>query len=145
MAGAMKTRKTTRSVGAFLKTVKDEKKRADCETLIEVMKEITGEEPRMWGDSLVGFGSYHYVYESGREGDWFLSGFSPRAQNTTIYVMAGFEPYGDLMQKLGPHSTGKSCLYVKRLEDIHMPTLRKLLTKSVAHMRKRDGKLCSER
>ncbi len=100
------------------------------------MKEITGEEPTLWGDSIVGFGRYHYTYESGREGDWFLTGFSPRKQNLTLYIMAGFDDYDDLMNKLGKYKTGKSCLYVKKLQDIDLPILKQLIKQSVVHTSK---------
>lgn len=89
----------------------------------------------MWGDSMIGFGSYHYKYASGREGEWFLVGFAPRKQNLTLYIMAGFEQYDALMARLGKHSTGKSCLYIKRLADIDQAVLRELVSQSVAHMR----------
>ncbi|MBK5108165.1 MAG: DUF1801 domain-containing protein [Anaerolineales bacterium] len=98
------------------------------------MKEVTGVEPIMWGDSIIGFGSYHYKYASGREADWFLTGFSPRVQNLTLYIMDGFDEYDALLGKLGKHSTGKSCLYVKRLENIDLDILREMVEKSVAHM-----------
>jgi hypothetical protein len=98
------------------------------------MKQVTGEEARMWGDSIVGFGSYHYKYASGREGDWFLTGFSPRKQAITLYIMAGFEQYDGLLNKLGKYTTGKACLYIKKLEDIDTNTLVELVKQSVAHM-----------
>ena len=88
----------------------------------------------MWGDSIVGFGSYHYKYASGREGDWFLIGFSPRKQNLTLYIMDGFDGYDELLQALGKHRTGKSCLYLKRLAQIHLPALEELIQRSVQHM-----------
>lgn len=130
----LKTKPNKISVEKFLKTIADEQTRADCETLVKLMKEATGAEPKMWGSSIVGFGQYHYKYESGREGDWFLTGFSPRKQNLTLYIMAGFAGYAELMEKLGKHTTGKSCLYVKRLSDLHMPTLKKLIRGSVKQM-----------
>jgi hypothetical protein len=102
-----------------------------------MMKKATGEKPSMWGTSIVGFGNYHYKYKSGREGDWFYVGFSPRKQNLTVYSMAGFDRYEGLMKKLGRYKTGMSCLYVNSLGDIHLPTLRTLITQSVRHMRKR--------
>ncbi|MCB0148089.1 MAG: DUF1801 domain-containing protein, partial [Caldilineaceae bacterium] len=106
-----------------------------CRTLIAIMQEATGAAPRMWGESIVGFGHYHYKYASGREGDWFLTGFAPRKQNLTLYIMAGFDNYEALLSKLGKHSTGKSCLYVKRLADVDMPVLTELVVESVAHMK----------
>ncbi len=105
------------------------------------MKQITKEEPKMWGNSIVGFNSYHYKYESGLEGDWFVTGFSPRKQNLTIYIMAGFERYANLLIKLGKHNTSKSCLYINRLEDINQSVLiKELITKSVKKLSKRSAK-----
>lgn len=133
----LKTKLNNASVDKFLKTVTDEQKRADCFALVEIMKQATKAEPKMWGSSIVGFGSYHYKYASGREADWMLVGFSPRKQNLTVYIMAGFEEYEALLTKLGTkHSTGKSCLYIKRLDDLHLPTLKKMIQKSVKHMLK---------
>lgn len=125
------------SVSAFIKGVEDEQKKADCHTLIGLMKEITGEEPVMWGPSIIGFGSYHYKYDSGREGDMLLTGFSPRKQNLTLYIMSGFNRYEKLMQKLGKYKTGKSCLYVKRLSDIDMGVLTELIKDSFTHYNKK--------
>lgn len=130
----LKTKPTEQSVEKFLQGVSPEQKRRDCLTLVELMRQITGSEPRMWGSSLVGFGSYHYKYASGHEGDSFLTGFSPRKQNLTLYIMAGFDRYDDLMQRLGKYTTGKSCLYVKRLADIDLPTLSELIRQSVNTM-----------
>jgi len=131
----LKTARTDASVDAFLDAIEDESRREDCRTLLRIMKQATRAEPAMWGPSIVGFGSYHYKYESGREGDWFLTGFSPRKQNLTLYIMAGFDRYEELMSKLGRHSTGKSCLYVKRLSDLDMKVLKELVTASVRHMK----------
>ena len=130
----LKTQKNDASVEAFLNTVADERKRRDCFTLVELMRKATGAEPAMWGDSIVGFGEYHYTYASGRASDWFLTGFAPRKQNLTLYIMAGFDEYEELLGKLGKHSTGKSCLYIKRLDDVDMPVLRELVQLSVEHM-----------
>jgi hypothetical protein len=99
------------------------------------MQEVTGETPTMWGDTIVGFGSYHYKYASGREADWMLTGFSPRKQNLTVYIMAGFAQYNDLLARLGKHSTGSSCLYIKKLQDIDLAVLHELVSQSVAHMK----------
>jgi hypothetical protein len=129
-----KTKANDASVIEFLSRVPDEKKRQDSFTILELMQQVTGAEPKMWGDSIVGFGNYHYKYASGREGDYFLAGFSPRKQNLTLYIMAGFDQYDELLQRLGKHSTGKSCLYVKRIEDIDLATLRELVKQSVDHM-----------
>ena len=130
----LKTKRTRGNVEAFLNSVTDEKKRQDSFAILELMKQVTGKKPEMWGDSIVGFGSYHYKYKSGREGDWFLTGFSPRKQNLTLYVMAGFDQYDSLLQKLGKFKTGKSCLYIKKVEEIDLPTLRELVEQSVQHM-----------
>jgi Domain of unknown function (DU1801) len=133
----LKTKQTKRSVEEFLNKIPDAGRREDCFTIAKLMKDITGSEPKMWGRSIVGFGSYHYKYASGREGDWPITGFSPRKQNLTLYIMAGFDGHDDLMKKLGKHSVGKSCLYIKRLSDIHLPTLKKLIRESVNYMQKR--------
>ena len=113
-----KTVKGTASVADFLAAVPDPRRRADAEAACALISEATGAEPAMWGTGIVGFGSYHYRYASGREGDWPAVGFSPRKQALTIYVSAGFDAFGELLGRLGPHSTGKSCLYVKRLADV---------------------------
>ena len=132
----LKTKPNDQSVERFLDSVADEKKRDDCYTILDLMKQVTQEEPKMWGDSIVGFGSYHYKYQSGREGDWFLTGFSPRKQNLTLYIMAGFSRYDELLKKLGKFKTGKSCLYIKKVEDIDLQTLAELVRQSVEHVAK---------
>jgi hypothetical protein len=132
----LKTARTNESADAFIDAIEDEPRREDCRTLLRLMKTVTGEKPAMWGPSIVGFGSYHYRYESGREGDWFLTGFSPRKRSLTLYIMAGFDRYDALLAKLGRHSTGKSCLYVKRLSDIDLDVLTELVAASLGHMRK---------
>lgn len=129
-----KTKPTNESVEAFLGGVQDEQRRSDCQRLVEIMQEATGRAPKLWGNGMVGFGSYHYRYASGREGDWFITGFSPRKNDLTLYIMAGFERYEDLMSRLGKHRTGKSCLYVKRLADVDREVLRELISESVRHM-----------
>ena len=131
----LKTKRNKASVRSFLKTVSDEKRRKDCLRVLELMKEVTGEKPEMWGDSMVGFGSYHFKYASGREGDWFLTGFSPRKASLTLYIMPGFSRYEKLLAKLGKHKTGVSCLYIKALEEIDERILEQLLEESVAHLR----------
>ena len=130
----LKTKQNEGDVEAFLNGIADERKREDSFKILNLMKEVTQSKPSMWGDSIVGFGSYHYKYASGREGDWFVAGFSPRKQNLTLYIMSGFDDYKELLGKLGKHKTGKSCLYIKRLDDIHMGVLRELVSKSVEHM-----------
>ena len=123
----LKTKQTGASVENFLKQISDEERREDCFAVAKIMEEITGEKPKMWGPSIVGFGSYHYKYASGREGDWPEMGFSPRKKDLTLYIMMGFEKHADLMEKLGKHTNSKSCLYIKRLSDVHIPTLKKLM------------------
>src|SRR6202162_3807200 len=108
-----KTTPNDQNVEHFLNAVTDERKRKDSFAILELMKQVTGMEPKMWGSSIVGFGTYHYKYESGREGDMILAGFSPRKQNLTLYNMSGFERLDDLLKKLGKHTTGKGCLYIK--------------------------------
>ena len=132
----LKTQKNDASVEEFLKGVSDERKRKDSYATLELMREITGDEPAMWGTSIVGFGSYRYKYASGREGEWFLTGFSPRKQNLTLYIMSGFDDYDSLLSGLGKHKTGKSCLYINKLDDVHLPILRELIEQSVAHLAK---------
>jgi hypothetical protein len=130
----LKTTPNDQSVNAFLDGIQDETKRRDSYTLLALMAQVTGQKPLMWGDSIVGFGRYHYHYASGREGNWFLTGFYPRAQNLTLYIMSGFSGFDDLMSKLGKHTTGKSCLYLKRLADIDLDVLSELIKQSVDHM-----------
>jgi len=130
----IKTKQNDSCVTDFLNSVSDEKKRQDSFTILELMQEVTGAQPKMWGDSIVGFGTYHYKYASGREGDWFLVGFSPRKQNLTLYIMSGLDQSENLLQDLGKYTTGKSCLYIKRVADIDLQTLQKLVERSVEHM-----------
>lgn len=130
----LKTKQNEQSVTDFLQLVPDERKRNDSFAILEMMKEVTGQEPKMWGDTIVGFGTYHYKYASGREGDWFVTGFSPRKQNLTLYIMSGFDEYDELLGKLGKYKTGKACLYINRLSDVDMAVMKELILKSVAHM-----------
>ena len=134
---ALKTQKSARSVEAFLRKVADPVRQADCRVLTRMMKQASGASPQMWGTSIVGFGSYHYVYASGREGDWPLIGYSPRKQNLVLYIMSGFSTAPKLMKQLGKHKTGKSCLYVNRLGDLDLDVLRELMDRSIAEMRRR--------
>ena len=131
----LKTKQTDESVEEFLNRIPDAERREDCFAIAKLMEEITGHKPRMWGPSMVGFGSYHYKYASGREGDWLMTGFSPRKKDLTLYLMMGFEKHQELMKQLGKHSTGKSCLYIKRLSDIHLPTLKKLIKASMKQLK----------
>ena len=134
----LKTKRNERSVTAFLDRIADEGKRRDAYAVLALMRQVTKSKPVMWGTSIVGFGRYRYEFESGRVGEWFLAGFSPRKQSLTLYIMAGFTGYGELLRKLGKHGTGGSCLYLKTLDDVHMPTLKKLVSESVKHMKKRS-------
>ncbi len=131
----LKTQRTGASVEEFLNSVEHEGKRADSFALLELMREVTGEEPAMWGPSIVGFGSYHYKYASGREGEWMWVGFSPRKRDLTLYIMDGFDGYESLLKGLGKHRTGKSCLYINKLADVDLPTLQELITRSVTQVR----------
>ena len=132
-----KTKPTKVSVTAFLNAVEDRQKRADCRKVAAMMRRATGKRAKMWGSSIVGFGTYHYKYDSGREGDFILTGFSPRKQALTVYVMPGFSRYDALLKKLGKYKTGKSCLYIKRLADVDEGVLEKLIGESVKDMRDR--------
>ena len=127
----LKTVATKASVDKFLKGISDEQKRADCYQIVDIMKKATKAEPKMWGTSIIGFGHYHYVYESGRENDWFIVGFSPRKQNLTLYSMGGFKQFDDLMKQLGKYSTGKGCLYINKLGDVDVKILKRLISNSV--------------
>jgi hypothetical protein len=130
----LKTKVNESSVTDFLDGIADEGRRKDCYTLLQLMENVTGEPPRMWGDAMVGFGSYHYKYKSGHEGDAFLTGFSPRKQNLTVYIMAGFSQYDNLISKLGKCKTSKACLYINKLDDIRLEVLQELVKRSVAYM-----------
>lgn len=132
-----KTKRTDASVAAFLEAVEDPRRREDARAVLALMKRITGEEPRMWGPSIVGFGSYTYTYASGQTGDWPIAGFSPRKQALTLYLMPGFEKDAALLKRLGKHKTGKSCLYLNRLADVDAGVLEELVRRSVERMRNR--------
>lgn len=122
-----KTLKTKADARAFIDSIPDENRRNDCHELADLMQEVTGAEPKMWGEAIIGFGDYHYKYASGREGDWFLTGFSPRKQNITIYLSYGFEQNTDLLKRLGKFKTGKACLYINQLSDIDLNVLKSLV------------------
>jgi len=126
----LKTKLNDASIEDFLNTVEDEQKRKDCLEIVKIMKQVTKEEPKMWGPSIIGFGSYHYKYESGREGDMMQIGFSPRKQNITLYVGLGDNTENPLLKKLGKHTTGKGCLYIKKLADVDKKVLQDLITNS---------------
>lgn len=130
-----KTTPTDQSADTLLNALEDEQKKQDSYHLLKLMQEVTGEQPKVWGGNMIGFGSYHYTYESGREGDWFITGFSPRKANLTLYIMSGFSRYDELLSRLGKFKTGKSCLYIKKLEDIDEWVLKQLIQESVEYMR----------
>lgn len=131
-----KTKATEASVDQFLAAI-DEARRAECVTVSKLMQKATGAKPKLWGTAIVGFGSYRYTYESGREGDWPLVAYSPRKAALTLYIMPGFAQYDGLMKKLGKHKTGKSCLYLNKLADVDLKVLGELIRNSVEHMRKK--------
>lgn len=131
-----KTKETNASVDKFIATIKDENVRKDCYTIIDIMRSVTKAEPKMWGTSIIGFDSYHYKYDSGREGDMCISGFSPRKQNLTIYLMPGFEIQKDNLEKLGKCKTSKVCLYIKSIKDVDVKVLKKMIETSYKEMKK---------
>lgn len=131
----LKTKVNEASVDAFIDQ-QSEAVAKDCRMIIKLMKKATGEDPKMWGASIVGFGRYAYEGASGRSGEWMITGFSPRKTNLTIYIMMGFEKEAALMKKLGKHTTGKSCLYIKKLADIDLKALEELIAKGVKSMAK---------
>jgi Domain of unknown function (DU1801) len=126
----LKTTRTKASVTEFLDGISDEQRRRDCIRLVEIMTRATDAKPEMWGPAIVGFGRYRYKYPSGREGEWFVAGFSPRKQNLTLYVMPGFNKLEDLLEKLGNHKTSKACLYIKRLSEVDMSVLEQIVARS---------------
>lgn len=134
-----KTQKTDQDVREFLGSVEHDQRREDSLRVLGIMEELTGMEPKMWGNSIIGFGDYHYKYNSGREGDFFKVGFSPRKTSLTLYIMPGFERYAELMEKLGKYKTGRSCLYVNKLEDVDEEVLKQLIVESVAYMTDKYG------
>lgn len=134
-----KTQPTNVSVTYYIASIENGQKRDDAKAINAMMKRVTGTQPKMWGDTIIGFGDVHYKYETGREGDWFLVGFAPRKANLTLYIMAGFDDYGPLLKRLGKHKTGKSCLYINKLDDVDADVLETLVAKSVAHMKERSA------
>jgi hypothetical protein len=132
----LKTKVNDASVTGFIAAVPDEEKQKDVDTLLALFKKATRAEPKMWGDSIVGFDQYHYVGKSGRSGDWLLAGFSPRKQNLTLYVYGGWEQHHDLLEKLGKHSLGKGCLYIPRLEQVDPQVLERLIDEAVKRAKK---------
>jgi Domain of unknown function (DU1801) len=137
----LKTKVNEASVEDFLSEIPDEQKRREALKVLELMQDTTKQPPKMWGDSIIGFGTYHYKYKSGREGEWFLTGFSPRKQDLTLYINGGFEQHDELMQQLGKYKVSQgACLYVKKLEDIKLPVLKKLIKASIKEVKERYGK-----
>ena len=130
-----KTKENDQDVNAFIDALDNESRRNDCRTMLAMMEKITGEKAKMWGASIVGFGRYHYKYKSGREGDWMVTGFSPRKQNFTIYIMPGFSNYQSILNNIGKHKPSVSCLYVKKLDDLDLKLLEELIAESVAEMK----------
>lgn len=130
-----KTQPTAISVTYYLAKLQPDQKRQDAMAINAMMRRVTGELPKMWGDAIIGFGHHHYKYESGREGDWFLVGFAPRKANLVLYIMPGFKEYKPLMKKLGKHKVGKSCLYINKLADVDLDVLEKLVARSVGQMK----------
>lgn len=128
-----KTKPTTASVEQFLASVENDRRRNDAVAVCELMQDVTGLKPVMWGPTTVGFGAYHYKYASGREGDWFVAGFAPRKASLVVYIMSGFKAHDALMKKLGKYKTGSSCLYINKLDDIDMEVLRELVRRSAEH------------
>lgn len=131
----LKTKETTASVEAFI-AKQPADIAADCRAIMGLMRKATGEDPKLWGASIVGYGRYAYTYDTGREGEWMITGFSPRKANLTLYIMMGFEEEAALMEKLGKHTTGKSCLYIKKLSDVDLRVLESLIVKGVRAMEK---------
>ena len=131
----LKTKQNNGDVEAFLNGVDNEQRRKDALVVFDIMKEITGEPPKLWGPTIVGFGKYKYRYRTGREGEWFVTGFSPRKQSLTLYIMEGFNKHEELMAKLGKFKTGVSCLYVNKLSDIDIEVLKELITLSVDYVK----------
>ncbi len=132
-----KTKATAASVSKFIDQVENEQKRNDAITLVDIFEKLTGEKGKMWGPSIIGFGQYHYKYESGREGDFMLAGFSPRKTALTLYIMAGFSKYDEYLSKLGKFKTGKSCLYIKKLADVDMAVLESMIADSIQTIQKK--------
>jgi hypothetical protein len=132
-----KTQPTSKSVRAYLDSVSHDGRREDAYQLLEMMTRVTGQPATLWGSSIIGFGRYHYVYDSGREGDHFLTGFAPRKANLVVYIVPGFEPYDNLLKQLGPYKTGRSCLYLGRLNKIDSAVLEDIVAQSVLLMKER--------
>jgi hypothetical protein len=136
----LKTKVSKASVTRFLDSITDEQKKRDCVALVEAMQSAAKTKPEMWGPSIVGFGRYKYKYSSGRIGEWFVAGFSPRKQNLTLYILPSIKRYADQLGKLGKHTTGQSCLYVKSLDGVHMPTLKSIVRQAFKDIKQYEAK-----
>ncbi|RDV39433.1 DUF1801 domain-containing protein [Bradymonadaceae bacterium TMQ3] len=132
---SLKTKPTNQTPADFIDAIDDPKRRDDCLRLLTIFEEEVGAPAVMWGDAIIGFGTYHYIYKSGRECDWMLAGFSPRKRNISLYIMSGFEGVEDIMSRLGKHKTGKSCLYINKLADIDEAALRELIQRSLTYLK----------
>ena len=132
----LKTKQNEKSVDEFIKKIEDPEKQKASRQILEILNEISKKKAKMWGDSIIGFGKYHYKYASGREGDWMRIGFSPRKQYLTLYIIDGFDKHNKLLEKLGKFKTGKSCLYIKKLQDININILKELMKNSLLNMEK---------
>lgn len=132
----LKTTKSKASVTAFINAVEDDQVRKDCEAVSALMQKITKAKPAMWGPGIIGFGSVRLRYATGRELDWMVTGFAPRQGNITLYVLGDYPERDALLARLGPHKASDSCLHIKRLSDVHLPTLTKLIATAVRHVKK---------
>jgi hypothetical protein len=133
----LKTKATEQTAESFIEKIPDEKVQQDCHGLIKLMKKVTGSKPKMWGSSIIGFGQYHYKYESGHEGDMCMVGFSPRKANFSLYIMGGLEKQQALMKKLGKHKASKGCVYIKKLEDVDLKVLESMVKNAVDYIKKK--------
>lgn len=138
----LKTRPTDNDVLEFIEKIDHPTRRKDAFVLLEMMKEITGESPVLWGESIIGFGRYAYTYRSGHSGEWFLIGFSPRKTSMSLYLMSGFDIVADDLKRLGKHKLGKSCLYINKLDDVDMDVLKTILKKSYEYMKRGEKPIC---
>ena len=132
-----KTQATKKSVAEYIRSLDDPTAVREAKILVKLFSEVTGTKPKLWGSSIIGFGEYHYKYDSGREGDFLATGFSMRKSGPTIYIMPGYSNYPELMKKIGPHKLGKSCLYLKNLDNVHLPTLKKLIKTGLKDLNKK--------
>lgn len=135
----LKTKRNNASVKDFINQIEHDRKRKEAFLLLEIFEEITQCKAEMWGDSIIGFGSYHYQYESGRSGEWMLTGFSPRKQNFSIYVMSGVQSFDSILPQLGKHKSSKACLYINKLEDVDLSVLKEIIKKSFEYVKENQS------